>query len=63
VNWKPRRIRGFRYLAGFSRRNRTIVHTAQNGQEKSDIHADVIAARQALEAVTRVKWRRNYQDL
>jgi hypothetical protein len=33
------------------------------GQEKSDIHADEIAARRALEAVTRVRWRRRYQDL
>jgi predicted DNA-binding WGR domain protein len=34
-----------------------------NGQELVEIHADEIAAGQAVEAVARVKRRRGYRDL
>jgi predicted DNA-binding WGR domain protein len=33
------------------------------GQELVEIHADEIAASQALEALAQAKWRRGYRDL
>jgi hypothetical protein len=33
------------------------------GQELAEIHADELAAGQALEVIAQAKWRRGYQDL
>jgi predicted DNA-binding WGR domain protein len=52
-----------RDLFGTIRLVRTWGRIGTKGQELVEIHADEIAAGQALEAVARVKRRCGYQDL
>ena len=52
-----------RDLFGTVRLVRNWGRISTKGQELVDIHADEIAAGQALEAVARAKRRRGYRDL
>ncbi len=52
-----------RDLFGTERLERNWGRVGTKGQELVEIHADEIAAGQALEAVARVKRRRGYRDL
>jgi predicted DNA-binding WGR domain protein len=52
-----------RDLFGTIRLVRNWGRIGTTGQELVEIHADKIAAGQALEAVARVKRRRGYKDL
>jgi predicted DNA-binding WGR domain protein len=52
-----------RDLFGTVRLMRNWGRIGTKGQELVEIHADEIAAGQALEAVARAKRRRGYQDL
>ena len=52
-----------RDLFGTIRLVRNWGRIGTTGQELVEIHADEIAAAQALEAVARAKRRRGYQDL
>jgi predicted DNA-binding WGR domain protein len=52
-----------RDLFGTVRLVRNWGRIGTNGQELVEIHADEIAAGQALEAVARAKRRRGYRDL
>jgi predicted DNA-binding WGR domain protein len=52
-----------RDLFGTVRLVRNWGRIGTNGQEKSEIYADEIAAGQALETVAQAKRQRGYQDL
>jgi predicted DNA-binding WGR domain protein len=52
-----------RDLFGTIRLVRNWGRIGTKGQEKSEIHADEIAAGQALETLAQLKRRRAYQDL
>jgi predicted DNA-binding WGR domain protein len=52
-----------RDLFGTVRLVRNWERIGTNGQELVEIHADEIAAGEALEAIARTKRRRSYQDL